>query len=73
MFDGFVLMTSRKYAAFSGWIITFVTGLSAIMMQATRNGNDLWLSYWVDSTGGNQKAYSTTFYLVIFLPNIFLD
>ncbi|XP_019158537.1 PREDICTED: ABC transporter C family member 13 isoform X2 [Ipomoea nil] len=57
------LMVYKKYAAFSGWVITFVTGLSAIMMQATRNGNDLWLSYWVDSTGSNQKAYSTTFYL----------
>nr|GMC81016.1 ABC transporter C family member 13 isoform X2 [Ipomoea batatas] len=57
------LMVYKKYAAFSGWIITFVTGFSAIMMQATRNGNDLWLSYWVDSTGSNQNAYSTTFYL----------
>lgn len=34
-------------------------------MQASRNGNDLWLSFWVDTTGSRQKEYSTTFYLVI--------
>ncbi|KAL2533987.1 multidrug resistance-associated protein 11 [Abeliophyllum distichum] len=64
--DGRVEPTVYKnYAAFSGWFITIVTCLSAILMQASRNGNDLWLSFWVDTTGSNQKKYSTTFYLVI--------
>lgn len=39
--------------------------LSAILMQASRNGNDLWLSYWVDTTGSSQTEYSISFYLVI--------
>ncbi|KAI3455227.1 hypothetical protein Pfo_011890 [Paulownia fortunei] len=55
----------KNYAAFSGWFITVLTCLSAILMQASRNGNDLWLSFWVDTTGSNQSKYSTTFYLVI--------
>lgn len=42
-------------------------------MQASRNGNDLWLSFWVDTRGSRQQEYSTTFYLVInFLQNSFL-
>ncbi|XP_022853952.1 ABC transporter C family member 13 isoform X4 [Olea europaea var. sylvestris] len=64
--DGRVEPTVYKnYAAFSGWFITILTCLSAILMQATRNGNDLWLSFWVDTTGSNQNKYSTTFYLII--------
>lgn len=55
----------RNYAAFSGWFITVLSCLSAILMQASRNGNDLWLSFWVDTTDSNQSKYSTTFYLVI--------
>ncbi|KAL6996728.1 hypothetical protein U1Q18_006857 [Sarracenia purpurea var. burkii] len=55
----------KHYAAFAGWFITVVTCLSAILMQASRNGNDLWLSFWVDVNGSNQKGYSTSFYLVI--------
>ncbi|KAJ0075562.1 hypothetical protein Patl1_34753 [Pistacia atlantica] len=58
-------VVSINYAAFSGWVITFVICLSAILMQASRNGNDLWLSYWVDTTGSNETQYSTSFYLVI--------
>ncbi|XP_035548110.1 ABC transporter C family member 13 isoform X2 [Juglans regia] len=56
----------KNYAAFSGWLITVVICLSAILMQASRNGNDLWLSFWVDTTtGSSQTEYSTSFYLVI--------
>ncbi|KAL8456965.1 hypothetical protein ACS0TY_034986 [Phlomoides rotata] len=55
----------KNYAAFSGWFITVVICFSGILMQASRNGNDLWLSFWVDTTGSNQSKYSTTFYLVI--------
>nr|XP_043635452.1 ABC transporter C family member 13 isoform X2 [Erigeron canadensis] len=52
-----------SYAAFTGWCITAVTCLSAILMQASRNGNDLWLSYWVDISALEQ--HPTSFYLVI--------
>lgn len=57
-------MSCRSYAVFAGWFITILTCLSAVLMQASRNGNDMWLSYWVDTSGRNQKPYSTTFYLV---------
>ncbi|XP_021866255.1 ABC transporter C family member 13 isoform X2 [Spinacia oleracea] len=60
------LVVYRKYAAFSGWFLASLILVSAIMMQASRNGNDLWLSYWVDTTKGNDKMhYSLNFYLVI--------
>lgn len=49
---------------FSGWFITIVILVSAVLMQASRNGNDLWLSYWVDKTGRGATQYSTSFYLV---------
>ncbi|KAM7257289.1 hypothetical protein ACFE04_013030 [Oxalis oulophora] len=59
------LSVYKNYAMFSGWVITFVICLSALLMQASRNGNDLWLSYWVDTTDGSQTKYSTSFYLVV--------
>ncbi|CAM8929378.1 unnamed protein product [Rhodiola kirilowii] len=52
----------KKYAGFCGWFITVIICVSAIAMQATRNGNDLWLSYWVDSA---TEMYSTLPYLVV--------
>ncbi|GJZ67089.1 ABC transporter C family member 13 isoform X1 [Tanacetum coccineum] len=52
-----------NYAAFSGWYITVITCLSALLMQASRNGNDLWLSYWVDTAAF--KLHPMSFYLVI--------
>lgn len=55
----------KKYATFSGWLISVLICLSAVLMQASRNGNDLWLSNWVDATGRGQKEYSTSFYLII--------
>lgn len=55
----------RNYAAFSGVVITVIICTSAVLMQASRNGNDLWLSYWVDTTASHQKEDSTPFYLVI--------
>ncbi|XP_051148072.1 ABC transporter C family member 13 isoform X1 [Andrographis paniculata] len=55
----------KEYAAFSGWFVAGVTFLSAILMQASRNGNDLWLSFWVDTTGNNRSEYSTMFYLAV--------
>ncbi|XP_010533091.1 PREDICTED: ABC transporter C family member 13 isoform X2 [Tarenaya hassleriana] len=58
-------MVYKNYAAFSGWFITVVIFVSAILMQASRNGNDLWLSFWVDKTGKRLTHYSTSFYLVV--------
>ncbi|CAH2078696.1 unnamed protein product [Thlaspi arvense] len=55
----------RNYAVFSGWFITIVILVSAVLMQASRNGNDLWLSYWVDQTGRGVTHYSTSFYLMV--------
>ncbi|XP_071734179.1 LOW QUALITY PROTEIN: ABC transporter C family member 13-like [Rutidosis leptorrhynchoides] len=64
----------KNYAAFSGWYITAITCLSAVLMQATRNGNDLWLSFWVDTAA--YENHPTSFYLVILcifcLANSFL-
>ncbi|CAN6208441.1 unnamed protein product [Urochloa humidicola] len=52
----------KKYAAFAGWSIVVLIFLSAFLMQASRNGNDLWLTYWVDTSTG---ASNTSFYLTI--------
>jgi ATP-binding cassette subfamily C (CFTR/MRP) protein 10 len=59
------MMVYRNYAVFSGWFITIVILVSAVLMQGSRNGNDLWLSYWVDKTGKGVSHYSTSFYLVL--------
>ncbi|CAN8325085.1 unnamed protein product [Cochlearia groenlandica] len=55
----------RNYAVFCGWFITIVILVSAVLMQASRNGNDLWLSYWVDKTGRGVTHCSTSFYLMV--------
>ncbi|KOM44579.1 hypothetical protein LR48_Vigan05g218400 [Vigna angularis] len=56
----------KNYAIFIGWFMTVIICLSAILMQASRNGNDLWLSYWVDTTTeSSQTRYSVSFYLAI--------
>ncbi|WJX74992.1 ABC transporter C member 13 [Trifolium repens] len=60
------LRVYKNYAAFTGWFIAVIICLSAILMQASRNGNDLWLSYWVDTTTEDgQTSYSMSFYLAI--------
>ncbi|KAL0903582.1 hypothetical protein M5K25_027971 [Dendrobium thyrsiflorum] len=51
----------KSYATFVGWPLVVLIALSAIFMQASRNGNDLWLSYWVDARVGTDY---TAFYLV---------
>ncbi|XP_010488818.1 PREDICTED: ABC transporter C family member 13-like [Camelina sativa] len=55
----------RSYAVFSGWFITIVILVSAVLMQASRNGNDLWLCYWVNKAGRGVSHYSTSFYLMV--------
>ncbi|XP_017229484.1 ABC transporter C family member 13 isoform X1 [Daucus carota subsp. sativus] len=59
------VVTYKNYAVFCGWSVTILTCLSAIFMQASRNGNDLWLSYWVDTTGVDKQKDRTSFYLVV--------
>ncbi|XP_073104173.1 ABC transporter C family member 13 isoform X5 [Elaeis guineensis] len=56
------LSVYKCYATFASWPVVFVICVSAFLMQASRNGNDLWLSYWVDTTTGTEN---TRFYLVI--------
>uniref|UniRef100_I1Q038 ABC transporter C family member 13 n=3 Tax=Oryza TaxID=4527 RepID=I1Q038_ORYGL len=56
------LSVYKKYAAFAGWSVAFLICLSAFLMQASRNGNDLWLTYWVDTSTGSSR---TIFYLTI--------
>ncbi|KAJ3683780.1 hypothetical protein LUZ60_014007 [Juncus effusus] len=52
----------KIYAFFAGWPIVIIIIISAILMQASRNGNDLWLSYWVDTSTGSTHIQ---FYLVV--------
>ncbi|KAG0475640.1 hypothetical protein HPP92_015326 [Vanilla planifolia] len=56
------LSVYKSYAMFVGWSTVVLIGLSAVFMQMSRNGNDLWLSFWVDSRTG---ANHTGLYLVI--------
>ncbi|RLM54944.1 ABC transporter C family member 13 isoform X1 [Panicum miliaceum] len=56
------LSVYKKYATFAGWSIVVLIFLSAFLMQASRNGNDLWLTYWVDT---NTSTNNTVFYLII--------
>ncbi|RLN12234.1 ABC transporter C family member 13 isoform X2 [Panicum miliaceum] len=56
------LSVYKKYAAFAGWSIVVLIFLSAFLMQASRNGNDLWLTYWVDSSTSTNNM---VFYLII--------
>ncbi|CAL5046453.1 unnamed protein product [Urochloa decumbens] len=55
------LSVYKTYATFAGWSIVVLIFLSAFLMQASRNGNDLWLTYWVDtSTGTNNMSFYLT-------------
>uniref|UniRef100_A0A0A9DMU8 ABC transporter C family member 13 n=1 Tax=Arundo donax TaxID=35708 RepID=A0A0A9DMU8_ARUDO len=56
------LSVYKKYAAYAGWLLVTLICLSAFLMQASRNGNDLWLTYWVDTSTGTNN---TRFYLII--------
>uniref|UniRef100_A0A453QZE0 ABC transporter domain-containing protein n=1 Tax=Aegilops tauschii subsp. strangulata TaxID=200361 RepID=A0A453QZE0_AEGTS len=56
------IIVYKKYATLAGWSMVFLIFVSAFLMQASRNGNDLWLTYWVDSSSGTNN---TRFYLTI--------
>lgn len=57
------LSVYKKYATFVGWSNAVLIFLSALLMQASRNGNDVWLTYWVDTT--STSINTTRFYLII--------
>lgn len=50
------------YGAFTGWWLIAIILMSTTLMQATQNGGDLWLTYWVDHV--DDALHSTSFYLV---------
>ncbi|URE01087.1 ABC transporter transmembrane region [Musa troglodytarum] len=52
----------KSYARFASWPVVILICISASFMQASRNGNDLWLSHWVDATTGTEH---TRFYLLV--------
>ncbi|KAI4962999.1 hypothetical protein ZWY2020_020539, partial [Hordeum vulgare] len=56
------IIVYKKYATLAGWSMVFLIFVSAFLMQSSRNGNDLWLTYWVDSSSGTNN---TRFYLTI--------
>ncbi|KAL8170790.1 hypothetical protein V2J09_022594 [Rumex salicifolius] len=51
------LLVYRKYAEFSGWCIAALIFLTAVLMQGSKIGNDLWLTYWVDATRGRADSH----------------
>lgn len=50
------------YGVFTGWWVIAIILASTTLMQATQNGGDLWLTYWVDHV--DDALHSTSFYLV---------
>ncbi|XP_057825504.2 ABC transporter C family member 13 isoform X1 [Cryptomeria japonica] len=40
----------RNYAEFASWLIVITIFIATFLMQLSRNGNDFWLSHWVDIT-----------------------
>ncbi|GAQ86722.1 ABC transporter C family [Klebsormidium nitens] len=55
----------RAYGRAVGlWMVALVL-LSLLLMQATRNGSDAWLSYWVDTTATDAHPQDVSFYLTV--------
>lgn len=56
------------YAAFIGGPVLAIILISTSLMQIARNGNDIWLSVWVDKTSlDGINHHSTYFYLEVLL------
>ncbi|XP_020268555.1 ABC transporter C family member 13 [Asparagus officinalis] len=55
----------KSYAAYTGWPVVSIICISAVLMQASRNGNDIWLSHWVDATTGTEYMMYYMFILII--------
>ncbi|KAH8938123.1 hypothetical protein BDL97_16G065900 [Sphagnum fallax] len=51
------------YASFAGWEIIGIILVSTALMQASRNGGDLWLSFWVDTLTSSTSPHLVSYYL----------
>ncbi|KAG6555980.1 hypothetical protein Mapa_001920 [Marchantia paleacea] len=56
----------RAYGGFVGWSVIATIVISISLMQATRNGSDVWLTHWVDNVD-DAGGYSLQFYLKVFV------
>ncbi|KAL2628814.1 hypothetical protein R1flu_013500 [Riccia fluitans] len=56
----------RSYGNFVGWFVIATILISMSLMQATRNGGDMWLTYWVDHED-DAGENSLHFYLSVFI------
>jgi hypothetical protein len=59
-----VVLGFRGYASFAGWEIIGIILVSTALMQASRNGGDLWLSFWVDTLTSSTSPHLVSYYLV---------
>jgi hypothetical protein len=59
-----VVFGFRGYASFAGWEIIGIILVSTALMQASRNGGDLWLSFWVDNPTSSTSPHLVSYYLV---------
>ncbi|XP_031482452.1 ABC transporter C family member 13 isoform X2 [Nymphaea colorata] len=56
----------KSYAKFASLPVALVICLSAFLMQASRNGNDFWLTHWVDTYSWSHHSNpSVHFYLSV--------
>jgi ABC-type multidrug transport system fused ATPase/permease subunit len=58
-----VVLGFRGYASFAGWEIIGIILVSTALMQASRNGGDLWLSFWVDTLTSSTSPHLVSYYL----------
>ncbi|KAL3686877.1 hypothetical protein R1sor_013186 [Riccia sorocarpa] len=57
----------RSYGRFVGWFVIATILISISLTQATRNGGDMWLTYWVDHEDDDAGKSSLHFYLNVFI------
>jgi hypothetical protein len=64
-FQALLKFCDRAYGSFVNWSVIAIILISITLMQATRNGSDLWLAHWVDINSHVDGEDSLNFYLVI--------
>ncbi|CAM6124334.1 unnamed protein product [Calypogeia fissa] len=57
----------RAYGSFVNWSVIATILVSVSLMQATRNGSDLWLAHWVDTDSHADGQQTLNFYLKIYI------
>ncbi|XP_020530905.1 ABC transporter C family member 13 isoform X3 [Amborella trichopoda] len=57
----------KNYAVFASWWLVAIICLSAFLMQSTRNGNDFWLSHWVDTSSKSPNLNTSVHYYLAVL------